>query len=85
MSQQRRGYRVFVVDLERKEWFNVAKGLLTPAFWRSQCTAKQGEMRHALLLHPYRPSESRQGRTSACLSWASRLACQNTRQWAVCC
>ena len=34
---------MFVVDLERKEWFNVAKGLLTPAFWRSQCTAQQGD------------------------------------------
>jgi hypothetical protein len=45
VSQQRRGYRVFVVDLERKEWFNVAKGLLTPAFWRSQCTARQGAKR----------------------------------------
>ena len=39
---QRRGYEVFVVDLERKEWLNVAKGLLTPAFWQSKCTAEQG-------------------------------------------
>lgn len=39
---ERRGYEVFVVDLERKEWLNVAKGLLTPAFWQSKCTAEQG-------------------------------------------
>eukprot|EP00241_Pyramimonas_parkeae_P004703 CAMPEP_0114225888 /NCGR_PEP_ID=MMETSP0058-20121206/929_1 /TAXON_ID=36894 /ORGANISM="Pyramimonas parkeae, CCMP726" /LENGTH=361 /DNA_ID=CAMNT_0001336557 /DNA_START=40 /DNA_END=1125 /DNA_ORIENTATION=+ len=39
---EERGWRVFTVDLERKDWFKVARALATPAFWRCKCTAHQG-------------------------------------------
>ncbi|KAG2487577.1 hypothetical protein HYH03_013856 [Edaphochlamys debaryana] len=37
-----RGWRPFVVPVERKEWFGVAKALLTLRFWRGQLTTDPG-------------------------------------------
>ena len=39
---QARGFRVFVVDLERKDWFKVARALLTFGFWSSSLTTDPG-------------------------------------------
>ena len=39
---QRRGFRVYVVPVLRKEWFKVARALLTRAFWTSSCTTHPG-------------------------------------------
>ena len=37
-----RGYAVHVLPLERKDWFKVAGGLLSPNFYAGQCTADEG-------------------------------------------
>lgn len=37
-----RGWRVYVVPLERGDWFNVARSLLTLRFWSSTLTTHPG-------------------------------------------
>jgi len=37
-----RGFSVHVVSLERKNWFGVARGLLTMRYWRGQLTTNPG-------------------------------------------
>ena len=39
---QARGFRVFVPDLQRKEWFAVARSLLSWDTWRGRSTVEQG-------------------------------------------
>ncbi|CAM9573394.1 unnamed protein product [Discosporangium mesarthrocarpum] len=35
---EKRGLQTFVVPVERKDWFNVAKAIFTPEFWSGTCT-----------------------------------------------
>lgn len=42
LTMQRRGFSVYVVPVLRKDWFKVARALLTRAFWTSSCTTHPG-------------------------------------------
>jgi hypothetical protein len=37
-----RGFDVHVLPVQRSDWFGVARGLLTPAFYRGTCTTDEG-------------------------------------------
>lgn len=39
---QRRGFKAYVLPVERKDWFKVAKALLSLSYWRSQATTEPG-------------------------------------------
>lgn len=39
---QRRGFRPYVLPVERKDWFKVGRALLTAAYWRGSCTTEPG-------------------------------------------
>jgi hypothetical protein len=39
---QRRGFRPYVLQVERKDWFKVAKALFTRAYWSNSCTTHPG-------------------------------------------
>ncbi|PSC68465.1 GPI inositol-deacylase PGAP1-like isoform B [Micractinium conductrix] len=39
---QRRGFRCYVLPVERKDWFKVARALLTLAYWRGASTTHPG-------------------------------------------
>ncbi|CAG9462973.1 unnamed protein product [Pedinophyceae sp. YPF-701] len=39
---RRRGFSVHVLQVERKDWFQVAKGLLSLAFWQKKATVDPG-------------------------------------------
>ncbi len=41
-SLQRRGFRVYVLPLERKDWFKVGRALFTRAYWSTSCTTHPG-------------------------------------------
>ncbi|PRW60544.1 alpha beta-hydrolase isoform B [Chlorella sorokiniana] len=39
---QRRGFKVYVLPLERKDWFKVGRALFTRAYWSTSCTTHPG-------------------------------------------
>jgi hypothetical protein len=39
-----RGFDVHVLPVVRKDWFNVARGLLTPGFYAGTCTTEEGAL-----------------------------------------
>lgn len=41
-SLRSRGFRPFVVGVSRKDWFRIARGLLTIGFWRAANTTNPG-------------------------------------------
>ena len=41
-SLQRRGFKVYVLPLERKDWFKVGRALFTRAYWSTSCTTHPG-------------------------------------------
>lgn len=39
---QRRGWRVYVTEVARRDWLRIGRSLLSPAYWRGACTVDPG-------------------------------------------